>query len=120
MRFKIRFIQLRILFFVICGIMPASGMAEMNTSPQAICSISFKVPREMVEFLNQQEPARADVNCIEYAIERLGSLESADAAPVLAKFLDFPAPMSPKLEEERMLISSTPRYKAIEALFNIG
>src|SRR5579872_719275 len=78
---------------------------------------------QFIDFLVQQQPSRTNPVCVEFAIEQLGKLRASAAAPILIEFLDFPTPMSVEQEFTRMVISSShfgSRYKAVEALFDIG
>lgn len=74
-------------------------------------------------FLNEQAATRTDPPCVEYAIEELEAMRSAKAVQVLIKLLDFSEPMSLDEENARMHVASShhaTKYKAVEALFNIG
>lgn len=101
----------------------SSAASPKPLSSRLHCSNSFTGEEQLIMFLNEQAATRADPPCVEYAIEELEALRSAKAVPVLIKLLDFSEPMSIDEENARMLVASShhaTKYKAIEALFNIG
>lgn len=94
-----------------------------NVPGQRRCTMILGDEDQLISFLNQQKNDRTNPECIERAIVQLGSLRTPKAAPILTELLDFPMPLTADEESERMLIASShngSRYKAIEALFEIG
>jgi PBS lyase HEAT-like repeat len=99
------------------------GVISNSALAQNSCDLSSSHLDQLVLFLTQQNDARTDPSCVEYAIDSLTQLRSVKAVPALIKFLDFPEPLSLDEEEGRMAVASGHRgvrYRAVDALFAIG
>jgi HEAT repeat protein len=121
-----RFFRLLAIYAIFAIVLSgaAMGMSAQSTGVERHpCYDSSAGEDQLIDFLHREATTRTDPACIEQAIERLGATRSIKAVPTLIELLDFPEPLSMNEEAVRSLISGshyTLRYKAIEALFNIG